>query len=146
MNQKSNIAKFSGKGLICCGDDKGTLWIYNLPQYGRDGSPALKATVEPSKQLPWPELQDDHLVSSCNTRYWCPEQACCYLNFTTRCLVVKNLQLTNISPARYQVIFLSLDSEANGIFCSFKSNSLWTQILPATFDMLYEGRRVYEHL
>ena len=52
----------SGKGLICCGDDKGTLWLYNLPQYGKDGSPATKSEVEPSKQLQWPELQDDHLV------------------------------------------------------------------------------------
>ncbi|QQP52352.1 Uncharacterized protein FKW44_004480, partial [Caligus rogercresseyi] len=50
--------------LICCGDDKGTVWIYNLPQFGKDSSPALKRVMEPSTLLTWPELQDDHLENS----------------------------------------------------------------------------------
>ena len=53
----------SGKGMICCGDDKGSLWLYNLPQYGKDGSAPAKGVIEPTTKLAWPELQDDHLVS-----------------------------------------------------------------------------------
>jgi len=53
----------SGKGMICCGDDKGSLWLYNLPQYGKDGSAPAKGLIEPTTKLAWPELQDDHLVS-----------------------------------------------------------------------------------
>lgn len=50
--------------MIACGDDKGSLWLYNLPQYGKDSSPAIKDTVEPSNRLLWPDLQDDHLENS----------------------------------------------------------------------------------
>ena len=47
-----------GKGLICCGDDKGSLWLYNLPQFGRDSpNPALKTKIDVSTRLMWPELQ-----------------------------------------------------------------------------------------
>merc|ERR1712223_1273124 len=54
-----------GKGLICCGDDKGSLWLYNLPQFGRDSpTPALKTKIDVSTRLMWPELQDDHLENS----------------------------------------------------------------------------------
>ena len=53
-----------GKGLIACGDDKGSLWLYNLPQFGRDGSPPIKDKVDPTTRLGWPELQDDHLENS----------------------------------------------------------------------------------
>ena len=55
---------FSGKGLIACGDDKGTLWLYNLPQFGKDGAAKVKETIDPTTRLPWPELQDDHLENS----------------------------------------------------------------------------------
>ena len=47
-----------GKGLICCGDDKGSLWLYNLPQFGRDSpNAALKTKIDVSTRLMWPELQ-----------------------------------------------------------------------------------------
>ncbi|XP_040567985.1 leucine-rich repeat and WD repeat-containing protein 1 [Lepeophtheirus salmonis] len=59
-----NLGCHKGKGLICCGDDKGTVWIYNLPQFGKDSSPALKSGVEPTTLLTWPELQDDQLENS----------------------------------------------------------------------------------
>ena len=54
----------SGKGLVACGDDKGSLWLYNQPQFGRDGAPATPDTLEPTTRLLWPELQDDHLENS----------------------------------------------------------------------------------
>ena len=55
----------TGKGLICCGDDKGSLWLYNLPQFGKDTpNPALKTKIDVSTRLMWPELQDDHLENS----------------------------------------------------------------------------------
>lgn len=60
-----NLGCHKGKGLICCGDDKGSLWLYNLPQYGRDGGhPQLKSKIEATVRLAWPELQDDHLENS----------------------------------------------------------------------------------
>ena len=61
--QGSKIASISfllvlGKGLICCGDDKGSLWLYNLPQFGRDSpTPALKTKIDVTTRLMWPELQ-----------------------------------------------------------------------------------------
>ena len=45
-----------GIGLICCGDDTGTLWLYNLPQCGKDGSAPAKGLVQPTTKLAWPEL------------------------------------------------------------------------------------------
>ena len=58
-----------GKGLIACGDDKGSLWLYNQPQFGSPSSlsaPAKPSTdpIEPTTRLVWPELQDDHLENS----------------------------------------------------------------------------------
>lgn len=59
-----NLGCHKGKGLICCGDDKGTLWLYNQPQFGNDSPTPVKAVIEPSIRLLWPELQDDHLENS----------------------------------------------------------------------------------
>ena len=51
--------------MICCGDDKGSLWLYNLPQFGKDSpTPNIKSRIEVSARLLWPELQDDHLENS----------------------------------------------------------------------------------
>lgn len=56
---------FIGKGLICCGDDKGSLWLYNQAQFGKDSAtPQLKSRIEVTARLMWPELQDDHLENS----------------------------------------------------------------------------------
>lgn len=52
-----NICIISGQGLICCGDDKGTIWMYNLPQYGCDEATPMRKIVKPSGLLVWPELQ-----------------------------------------------------------------------------------------
>lgn len=59
-----NLGCHKGKGMICCGDDKGTLWLYNQPQYGKDGAPVAKFPIDPTTKLAWPELQDDHLENS----------------------------------------------------------------------------------
>jgi len=59
-----NLGCHKGKGLICCGDDKGSLWLYNVPQFGKDSGTPLKKMVDPSARLMWPELQDDHLENS----------------------------------------------------------------------------------
>ena len=59
------LAFILGKGLICCGDDKGSLWLYNIPQFGKDSpTPQTKSRMEVSTRLLWPELQDDHLENS----------------------------------------------------------------------------------
>ena len=59
-----NLGCHKGKGLICCGDDKGSLWLYNVPQFGKDSAAPIKKVVDPSARLMWPELQDDHLENS----------------------------------------------------------------------------------
>lgn len=61
-----NLGCHKGKGLICCGDDKGSLWLYNLPQFGKDCAKSIASgkPVPPTTRLMWPELQDDHLENS----------------------------------------------------------------------------------
>ena len=61
-----NIGSISGKGLICCGDDKGSLWLYHQPQFGKDCAKPMTSgkAIAPTTRLMWPELQDDHLENS----------------------------------------------------------------------------------
>lgn len=59
-----NLGCHKGKGLIACGDDRGSLWLYNLPQFGKDGGKSIEGKVDPTTRLMWPELQDDHLENS----------------------------------------------------------------------------------
>ena len=61
---KFHFAK--GKGLICCGDDKGSLCLYHQPQFGKDSAKSLPSgkSIPPTTRLMWPELQDDHLENS----------------------------------------------------------------------------------
>lgn len=63
-----NLGCHKGKGLIVCGDDKGSLWLYNMPgmvNSSPDKSPEpIKKLVDPTTKLVWPELQDDHLENS----------------------------------------------------------------------------------
>lgn len=50
--------------ILVCGDDKGTLWVYDLVKYvtGTISSPITGgspvAPVEPVALLDWPELED----------------------------------------------------------------------------------------
>jgi len=61
-----NLGCHKGKGLICCGDDKGSLWLYHQPQFGKDSAKSLPSgkSIPPTTRLMWPELQDDHLENS----------------------------------------------------------------------------------
>lgn len=59
-----NLGCHKGKGLVVCGDDKGSLWLYNLPTLTSAGCEPIKKIVEPTTRLMWPELQDDHLENS----------------------------------------------------------------------------------
>lgn len=46
--------------MLCCGDDKGSLWLYDiskLPSPERDAH----IEVEPDVILPWPHLTDPYL-------------------------------------------------------------------------------------
>ena len=63
---KENVDSISGKGLICCGDDKGSLWLYHQPQFGKDCAKPMTSgkAIAPTTRLMWPELQDDHLENS----------------------------------------------------------------------------------
>jgi hypothetical protein len=46
-----------GVGLVVCGDDKGSLWLYNLPEMVKSNPQSLSKMVEPTTMLMWPELQ-----------------------------------------------------------------------------------------
>lgn len=59
-----NLGCHKGKGLVVCGDDKGSLWLYNLPNMTAINPAPIKSLVEPVTRLMWPELQDDHLENS----------------------------------------------------------------------------------
>jgi WD40 repeat protein len=58
-------------GLVCCGDDQGSLWVYEQPslvkrdaiedwKYNEKQSSVIKANV----RLMWPKLEDAHLENS----------------------------------------------------------------------------------
>ena len=56
---------FSESCLLVCGDDKGTLWVYDIYDYVSGcipnpltGGPKLDSALEPSCKLAWPELDD----------------------------------------------------------------------------------------
>ena len=54
-----NIGGEAAHGLMACGDDEGTVWLYALPAWLADGAPApaaLPARLLPIGRLPWPEL------------------------------------------------------------------------------------------
>ena len=75
-----------GVGLVVCGDDKGSLWLYNMPTMVQVSNRCnvtrvdlqflqprptpqtqpepMKRVVDPTTRLMWPELQDDHLENS----------------------------------------------------------------------------------
>ena len=54
-----------GNGLIACGDDKGSIWVYDMPQFAQESTVAQnKSKITPTTRLMWPELQDDHLENS----------------------------------------------------------------------------------
>lgn len=51
-----------GVGLVVCGDDKGSLWLYNLPEMVKTNPTALSKPVDPTAMLMWPELQVSRLL------------------------------------------------------------------------------------
>ena len=59
-----NLGCHKGKGLVVCGDDKGSLWMYNMPNMCKPNQSKINPEVEPTTRLMWPELQDDHLENS----------------------------------------------------------------------------------
>ena len=66
IDNPSFNSNVKGKGLICCGDDKGSLWLYHQPQFGKDCAKPITSgkAIPPTTRLMWPELQDDHLENS----------------------------------------------------------------------------------
>ena len=59
-----NLGCHKGIGLVVCGDDKGSLWLYNCPGMVATQPDPLRKVVEPTTRLMWPDLQDDHLENS----------------------------------------------------------------------------------
>ena len=51
------IFDVQGKGVVVCGDDKGSLWLYNLPGMVKTSPEPIKKCVDPTTRLMWPELQ-----------------------------------------------------------------------------------------
>jgi hypothetical protein len=50
----------AGKGLICCGDNKGTLWMYHLPytDFGLEQEPGIVGRYKARARLCWPDPED----------------------------------------------------------------------------------------
>lgn len=46
-------------GLLCCGDDKGSLWLYDLQSLNAP-DPQIPLKVLPLCVLPWPHLIDHY--------------------------------------------------------------------------------------
>ena len=59
-----NLGCHKGIGLVVCGDDKGSLWLYNCPGMVATQPDQIRKVVEPTTRLMWPDLQDDHLENS----------------------------------------------------------------------------------
>ena len=53
-----------GVGLVVCGDDKGTIWLYNMPTMGQTCPEPIKKVVNPTIKLIWPDVEVDHLEKS----------------------------------------------------------------------------------
>ncbi|RZF39074.1 hypothetical protein LSTR_LSTR006611 [Laodelphax striatellus] len=45
-------------GLLCCGDDMGALWLYNIKNLDTSHKALKPTAVEPSAIFPWPILSD----------------------------------------------------------------------------------------
>ena len=59
-NRAAAVITFTGvqgKGLVVCGDDKGSLWLYNLQNMVDTSPTPIKSIVDPVTRLMWPELQ-----------------------------------------------------------------------------------------
>ena len=57
-NYFMNLSCHKDVGLVLCGDDVGSVWMYNTV------SVPLQGTVDPTNRLMWPQLQDEHLENS----------------------------------------------------------------------------------
>jgi hypothetical protein len=66
-----------GVGLVVCGDDKGSLWLYNLPEMVKSNPQSLSKMVEPTTMLMWPELQVYSQIRSHSPRWWSPPPCSC---------------------------------------------------------------------
>ena len=53
----TEVHVLQGKGLIVCGDDKGSLWLYNMPSMVNVNPDPIKKVIDPTTRLMWPELQ-----------------------------------------------------------------------------------------
>lgn len=52
--------RLDGK-MLACGDDKGSIWIYNLKDIDFKSSKGSPKVIEAHKVLKWPKLVDNHL-------------------------------------------------------------------------------------
>ena len=46
--------------LVVCGDDQGTLWLYDMSTMVQTCPQPVQDVVEPNTQILWPEVQDDY--------------------------------------------------------------------------------------
>ncbi|XP_014286444.1 leucine-rich repeat and WD repeat-containing protein 1 isoform X2 [Halyomorpha halys] len=46
--------------LLCCGDDNGSLWLYDLQEIFESTPATIKRNIDPSAIIPWPNLTDHY--------------------------------------------------------------------------------------
>lgn len=50
----------SDAGLLCCGDDEGALWLYDISKLNFKHNKVKPVVAEPTAILPWPSLIDSN--------------------------------------------------------------------------------------
>ena len=55
-----NMGCHKGDGLVVCGDDQGTLWLYDMSTMVQTCPKPVQGILEPNTRIPWPEVQDDY--------------------------------------------------------------------------------------
>ena len=59
MEHYINIGGSMNLGLMACGDDDDTIWLYFLPNFLQETNSNLPSKLLPIGRLPWPRLQLD---------------------------------------------------------------------------------------
>ena len=55
-----NMGCHKAGGLVVCGDDQGTLWLYDMSNIVENFPQQVQGVLEPNICILWPEVEDDY--------------------------------------------------------------------------------------
>ena len=55
-----NMGCYKDDGLVVCGDEQGTLWLYHMSTMVQTDPKSVNGVLEPNTRILWPEIQDDY--------------------------------------------------------------------------------------